>query len=182
VIQRVRAQLLPVLVMQGFEAAPLVNQDPVDRESVLSFPAWGRLTRSRETGVDLIEIQFASHGRAAFRVNSGVAPRDGVATLMGHVPAEGVSVHWLSEYFETHARPWLRPILRALGLEPLGGWFSVWHWPFQSPTQHEYAELVSRVASFVPELDLALREGRLGPHMRKVVIPRSNRRIHKRST
>ena len=170
-IQSVRAHLLPVLIKQGFEVASRVHLGPVDREFVLSFPSWGRLTRARESGVDLIEIQFASHGRAAFRVNAGVAPKDGLATPTGHQALEEVGVHRLNEHFETHARPWLRLSLRALGLEPLGAWFSVWHWPYQSPTQRDYDELALQVAGFVPELELALREGRLGPHMRRVVIP-----------
>jgi hypothetical protein len=168
----VRKHLVPVFAKLGFTTAPLVVRDsPTDRELVQSFPAWARLARVREQVVDLVEIQFSTHGRAAFRLNAGVVQRNGLMTLSGHRPATEVCVHWLSEYVETHARPWLRPTLRALGWESLGAWFSVWQW-HKSPTQGDCDELALRVAGFVPELELALREGRLGPHIRRVVIPR----------
>jgi hypothetical protein len=170
--QSVRTHLVPALTKQGFEVTPLVHGTPSDREFDLSFPEWGRLIRVREPGVDLVEIQLATHRRAAFRINAGVAPRGGLMTLRGHRPAEEVAVHWLNEYFETHARPWLRPGLRAMGLEPLGAWFSLWHWPYRSPTRSDYDRLALRVAGFLPEVELALREGKLGPHMRRIVIPK----------
>ena len=169
--QSVRTHLVPALAKQGFEVTPLIHRTPVDREFDLSFPGWGRLIRVREPGVDLVEIQLATHRRAAFRINAGVAPRGGLMTLTGYRPAEEVAVHWLNEHFETHARPWLRPGLRAMGLEPLGAWFSLWHWPCRSPTQSDYDKLALRVAGLLPEVDLALREGKLGPHMRRIVIP-----------
>src|ERR1700720_2531530 len=171
-IQSIHAHLAPVLIKQGFEVAPLVHGGPVDREFELSFPSWGRLIRVRDSGVDLVEIQLATHRRAAFRINGGVAPRKGLMTPAGHRSAEDVPVHSLNEYFEPHARPWLRPALRALRLEPLGAWFSAWHWPHRSPTQDDYERLAFRVAGFVPELELALRESRPGPHVRRVLIPR----------
>jgi hypothetical protein len=165
-IEGVRTHLLPALVKQGFEAAPLMHRGPVDRDFVLSFPSWGRLVRLRESGVDLIEIQLAPHQRAAFRINAGVVPSRSV-------PLESdEAVRWLNnEYFETHARPWLRPGLRALGLEPLGAWFSVWLWRHRRPVPRDYDKLALRVAGLVPEIELALRERKLGPHMRRIVIP-----------
>ena len=74
-----------------------------------------------------MEIQFSSHGRAAFRINACAVPKDGIMTLGGQRTAEELEAGGLHDHFETHGRPWLRPALRALGLEPLGGWFSVWH-------------------------------------------------------
>ncbi len=172
----VRSHLLPVLMKHGFQAAPTKPfSPPVDRDYVVSFPSWGRLIRIRESELDLVEIQFATHGRAAFRINAGVMPKDSVITVKGHQAGEGVSVHSLDVWFETHARPWLRPILNALGLEPLGAWFSVWRWPYQSRTQEDYERLARRAGSVVPELELALREGRLGRHLRRVVLPSRNR-------
>ena len=174
--QSVRTHLLPVLIKQGFEVAPPRElPEPIDRDIVRCFPPWGQLMRRRELVVDLMEIQFASYGRAAFRVNAGVVPIDGLTTPTGHRSVEEVGVHWLEEFFETHARPWLRPGLRALGLEPLGAWFSVWCWPYQSPVKDDYEKIAQYAASSVPELELALREGRLGPHVRRVAIPWSSR-------
>lgn len=172
----VRQHLLPVLTKQGFQAKPsLPLAAPVDREYSLSFPSWGRLIRSRESGVDLVEIQFATHRRAAFRINAGVVPANGLMTTTGPLSSEQVAVHSLDEWFETHSRPWLRPMLRALGLEPLGAWFSVWHWPYKAITQNDYENLVLRAATVVPELELALREGRLERHVRRVVLPSRSR-------
>jgi hypothetical protein len=159
-IQSLRTHLLPVLIKQGFEAAPPVHRGPVDREVVLGFPSWGRLIRARESGVDLIEIQFARYRRAAFRINVGVAPKEGMMTLTGHWRAEDVHVHWLNEFFEMYA------------LSRWRIWFSVRHLLYRSRTQGDYDKLALRVAGLVPELEAVLREGKLGPHMRRVVIPR----------
>jgi hypothetical protein len=158
-IQSLREHLLPVLVKRGFEVRPLVQRGPVDREFVESFPL-GRLIRARELGIDLIEIQFAPYRRAAFRMNVGVAPKEGIMTFTGHWRAEDVAVHWLNESFDMYAFPRWRI------------WFSVWRWPGRSATQAEFDKLALRVASYIPELELALREGRLGPHMRRLLIER----------
>jgi hypothetical protein len=108
----------------------------------------------------LIEIQFAPYKGAAFRVNVGVAPKEGMMTLTGHWPAEEVCVQWLNEFFEMYASPRWRT------------WFSLRFWQFRMPVQSDYDKLTLRVAAFLPEVELALREGKLGPHMRRVVIPR----------
>ncbi len=166
-IQSLRKHLLPIIIKQGFEVAPDVGGGPVDREVVLRYPL-GRLRRIREGSVDLIEIQLAPHRRPAFRIIAGVAPKEGLLTFTGHWAAENLHADWLDECFVTHARPWLRP----LGVELLGAWFSVWNWPWRSPTPADYDTLALRVAGYVPELEWALREGRLGRHVRRVVIPR----------
>lgn len=158
-IQSIRTHLLPALNKQGFEPAPLVQRGSVDRESVLGFPL-GQLIRARGAGVDLVEIQFASHRRAAFRINAGVAPKEGMMTSTGHWPAEEVCVQWLTEFFEMYDSPRWRI------------WFSLLFWRFRMPVQVDYDKLALRVAGLLPEVELALREGKLGPHMRKIVIPR----------
>jgi hypothetical protein len=61
-------------------------------------------------------------------------------------------------------------MLKALGLEPLGAWFSLPLWWFRSPTQTDYDKLALRVVDLLPEVDAALREGKLGPHMRRMVM------------
>jgi hypothetical protein len=48
--------------------------------------------------------------------------------------------------------------------------FSLWLYYLRSPKQADYDKLALRVAGFVPELELALREDRLGPHMRRLVL------------
>jgi hypothetical protein len=55
-----------------------------------------------------------------------------------------------------------------LRLEPPGGWFSLWLRWLGSPKQADYDKLALRVAGLVPEIELALSEDKLGPHMRRV--------------
>jgi hypothetical protein len=148
-----------MLIKQGFEVAPLAQREPIDREFVLALPL-GRLRRTREGEVDLVEIDFAKHRRPAFRINVGVAPKAGLMTFTGHWPADDLYVEWLNEFFIMYACPRWRI------------WFSLRFWSLRSPVQDDYDKLVLRVAGLVPELESALREGRLGPHMRRVGIPR----------
>jgi len=79
-------------------------------------------------------------------------------TVTGPWPAEQVCVHWLNEFFEMYASPRWRT------------WFFLWFWRFRTPAQSDYDKLARRVMDFLPEVDLALREGKLGPHMRRVMI------------
>jgi hypothetical protein len=150
---------VPLFLDHGFVVAPLVHRGPVDREFTASLPL-GRLRRTRETGVDLVEIEFARYRRAAFRIQAGVAPKGGMMTFTGHWAAEDLYVGWLNEYFEMYASPRRRT------------WFSVRHWPWQTVVQDDYGQLAQRVSEFTPELESALRDSRLGPHMRRVVISR----------
>src|SRR5262245_33264033 len=106
-LQSVQTHILPVFIQQGFSVTPRVPRDPVDRKSADTFPFGLRRARP-DGGVDLIEIQFMTYQRAAFRINAGVAPKEGMMTVTGHWPAEEVCVHWLSEFFEMYASPWWR--------------------------------------------------------------------------
>lgn len=121
----------------------------------------GRLRRVREAGrVDLIEFEFARYRRAAFRIMAGVAPKEGLITHTGHWAAEDVYVGWLNEYFTMYDSRWRKK------------WFFVSRWRHQSLVQGDYEKLALRVAGFLPEIELALREGKLGPHVWRTLIPR----------
>lgn len=158
-LQSVQTRILPVFVQQGFSVTPRAQSRPVDRKSAGTFPFELRRARPDARGVDLVEIQFMTYQRAAFRINAGVAPKEGMMTVTGHWPAEEVCVHWLNEFFEMYASPRWR------------SWFSLWFWRFRTPVQSDYDKLALRVAGFLPEVELALRERKLGPHMRRIVIP-----------
>jgi hypothetical protein len=163
-IQSLRTHLLPALIEREFAVAPAVapgHSGPVDRELVQTLPL-GRLIRHREGRVDLIEIDFRTYRRGAFRIAAGVAPKEGLMTLTGHWAAKELYVGWLNEFYVMYALPRWQVS------------FFAWHWPYQSPTQGDYEKLAQRVTGFVPELELALREGKLGPHMRRFLIPRPN--------
>jgi hypothetical protein len=110
--------------------------------------------------LDLVEIQLMTYRRAAFLINAGVVPKRGIKTLTGRWPAEEISVGWLDESFVMYESPRWR------------SWFSMWFWRFRTPVQSDYNKLSLRVAGYLQEIELALREGKLGPHMQKVVIPR----------
>lgn len=185
--ESVRTHVVPALIKLGFEPAPPRSQgEPEDRKYSGCFPSWGRLIRRREPIVDQVQIQFSTYGRAAFRINAAAVPQDGMMTFGGRRAAEeclALGVHDL----ETHARPWLRPVLRALRMEPLGAWFSLWRLPLGSPTPADYDKLALRTVEILPELELALREGKTGPHMRRwemkplppEVLERINERVNK---
>ena len=174
-LDSVRTHLLPAFIERGFAIRPRVRQEPTDRKSAGTFP-FELLRRSRpDGGIDLVEIQFATYQRAAFRINACAAPKEGMMTIGGHWSAEELHAGGLHDHLETHARPWLRPCLRALGLEPLGAWFSLPFWSFRCPVQADYEKLALRVVGFLPEIELALREGKIGPHLRRVVFPKKLR-------
>jgi len=100
-----------------------------------------------------------TYGRAAFRINARVVPRPGITTLGTHQTAEELGAGGLHDHFEMYAHPrwWV--------------WYSLRFWRFRTPVQSAYDRLASRAAAFLPEIELALRDGKLGPHLRKIVIP-----------
>src|SRR5260370_21013059 len=116
-IESVRRHVLQAIIQQGFTVAPRrVQQGPVDRKSVGIYP-FEQMQRARpDGGVDLIGIQFMTYQRAAFRINACAVPKEGMMTAGGHQTAEGciaLGVHGL----ETHARPWLPSVLKAIVLD-----------------------------------------------------------------
>lgn len=128
--ESVRTHVVPALIKLGFEPAPPRSRDePYDRKHSGCFPTWGQFARARGSIVDKVEIQFSTYGRAAFRINATAVPKSGMITAGGHRAAEEIHASGLHDHLETHARPWLRPILKGLRVEPLGEWFSLWRWP-----------------------------------------------------
>jgi len=100
-----------------------------------------------------------SYQRAAFRINACAVPKGGMMTLDGYRTAGQLDAGGLHDHFEMYASTrWRR-------------WFSLSFWRFRTPVQSDYYRLVLRVATFLPEIELALREDKLGPHMRKIAIP-----------
>ena len=169
-VESVRRHVVPALVRQGFVFAPqAIDRNAAERRAADIFP-FAPMRRARpDGGVDLVAIQFLTYQRAGFRINACAVPKEGMMTDGGPKTLDecvALGVHDL----ETHARPWLRPALRAMRVEPLGQWFSVWHWPFRPPTQGDCNKLAKRVAGLLPEVETALREGTLGPHMRRMVL------------
>jgi hypothetical protein len=163
-IEGLQRHLLPSLVQQGFKLAPSETiAAPVDRRYVRAFPL-GELVRARESRVDRVSIQFATHDRNAFRINARVEPPKEIMNHERLPPVPGFLARGLSEHFEMYASP-------KLWAWFTWGWFSVRRSPFRATTQSDYENLTKLVAGFERELELALREGILGPHMRRVSLP-----------
>ena len=156
-LEAVRNHIFPVLIKQGFSITPRREGQPADRKDRDTFPL-GFLQRARpDGGVDLVEIQFMTYQRAAFRINACPVPKDGMMTLGGHRTVEELEAGGLHDHFEMYEFPrwWI--------------WFSLRLWRFRTPVKSTYDKLAQRVAGYLPEIELALREGKLGPHMRKIV-------------
>ena len=155
-VESIRANILPALAQQGFAIVPRTHP-PVDPKSVGIFP-FGQLRRARpDGGLDMVEIQLMTYQRAAFRINACAVPKEGMRTLGGHRNTEeclALGVHDL----EMYACPkwWI--------------WFSLWFWRFRSPAHAEYEKLALRVAGLLPEIEQALSERKLGPHVRRLVL------------
>lgn len=151
----IRKHLIPAFQRRGFLLVPLSGQDARQGEIRSVFP-FGRLRRGTPTGFEMVEIQLDKHGRAAFRLNIGIAPTGGIAHAAGLVPLEDVWVHFLDRYGEVYRCPWLRR------------WFSLWSWARRASTEADFEELVTRVAELVPEVEQALGSGRSSRHVRWV--------------
>lgn len=150
-----RSRLLPELERRGFTVLPLTGEDARSREIFTAFPL-GRLRREGLLGFEMVEIQIDKHGRAAFRLNIGVAPPGGISHAIGHVAQEDVWVHYLSRYYEVYSWPLFRR------------WFSLRRWSRTSATESDYGTLVSAVVDVIPEVEEVLRTGRRGRHIRSV--------------
>lgn len=151
-----RDVLLPALHAQGFEPVALTEEEK--RSELATAYPFGRLRRVRGSDLDVVEIQLARYGKPAFRISAGTVPSTGFDhEVVGHVPAEDV---W-SSYLPLHYELYQVPLLRR--------WFSLWHWPGRQVTQADVGDLVTEVtASVIPELEGALREGRLGKHVKRM--------------
>jgi hypothetical protein len=158
-VQSVRTRILPVFLQQRFSMIPRANRGPFDQKNAQTFP-FDLLRRSSPGGgVDLVDVQFMTFQRPAFRINACAVPKDGLMTLGGHRSADELEAGGLHEHFEMYAFPRWRM------------WFSLRFWRFRAPVQLDYDKLAMRVTDLLPEVELALREGKLGPHMRRIVIP-----------
>jgi hypothetical protein len=160
-MEAIRSQLLPEFLARGFVLTPLprAEQGPTDREFLVSFP-FGRLRRSVDHGFEQVEIQLAPRGRAAFRLNFGLIPTGGVKGGLGHIVVDDAGVHSLPERFALYSCPFFSMN------------FSVrrWMWSKRERTEDEYRALVARVVDLLPEIEDALRNAKIGPHIRHTVI------------
>src|SRR5215475_5784822 len=157
-LESVRIHILPVFIQRGFSITPQAHSGPFDRKSVNTFP-FGLLRRARpDGGLDLVEIQFMTHQRAAFRINACAVPREGMMTLGGHRAAGELQAGGLHDHFEMYASSRWRV------------WFSLLFWRLRTPIQSDYDRLALRVAGLLPEIEVALSAGKSGPHIRRITM------------
>jgi len=153
------SHLLPALSQRGFELAPWTGEDSKDRELRSSFP-WGRHRRAHPGGgLELVEVQLDKRD-AAFRLNLGIVPAEGLVRAGVQIPRDEVWVHYLDVYYTLYRWPRFRK------------WFSLWLIARQSggteAGQADYDALVARVVELLPEVDLLFSQNTRGSHMRKV--------------
>lgn len=141
---------------QRFEAIAFTDEEV--NSWVRTAHPFGRFRRTREGGFDVVTIQLAEYGRPAFRLAAGVVPSVGVNhPATGYVAAEALWPAHLPTWFE------------FCDIPVIGRWFSLWHWPSRRIKQDDIESLVSRITTvIIPEMEMALREGRGGKHTRIV--------------
>jgi hypothetical protein len=150
--------LVPELEKRGFIRAPLSGEDLRAREIVSSFP-FGRFKRRKGSVVELLEIQLARGGKAAFRFNLATVPSAGVIGPTGPILQEEVWTQYSNEYFEVYKRRFFPR------------WFQLIRWPWSpSPTPTEYEELVREAVKLLPNIEATFLTHRPGRNMRHVRI------------
>jgi len=163
-VNAIRGDLLPEFAHRGFEVLPLprAKLGVSDREFITAFP-FGRLRRTGKRGLDQVEIQLAPRGRAAFRLNIGVIPPDGVSNVIQHKeehwPAEELMVGW-----------WLEETFSLYSCPVFLSWFAVRRIFGAETVEDDYKKLIMRVVRLLPEIEAALDGGRQGPHLRRVRV------------
>ena len=159
-LKSVEDYVLPALSARGFEEFEESSGDR-DREK---FPFRPMRRRLPDGTVQLVEIQFQSHGRAAFRVNASAIPKTGIMTVGGHRLESEVTAGGLHDHFEMYKSP------------RFWKWFAIPFWQFRQPYPELYKQLTSRVVTYLPEIDEALRGSNLGPHIRHIQFPINQRK------
>jgi hypothetical protein len=153
-IKSIRTLLLPAFEKFGFVVNPL-GEDELQSELRKLMPL-GRLRRVESHSIDLIEVQINRYS-SSFRLNLGSIPPEGAVSAGRHIAQESIkTVSDLDIHFFVH------PLFLNNGL------FSVWHWPWRKVVASDYDDLVSKVIKLIPEIELALSEGKCSSHIRLV--------------
>lgn len=150
-----RRTLIPELMRHGFELVPLSGDDARSTEIRRSFP-FGRLRRKADYGYEQVELQLDKYGKAAFRLNAGIIPFDGITYRVCHIMPEEVWVHYLESYFAVYQTPSIRR------------WFRPSRWPWERLDEVNVDKLLEAVVGMLPEIDRALRDGCCGRHIKRI--------------
>ena len=160
-VDGLRSDLLPELQRRGFELFPLSGDAAGNQEFRRSFP-FGLLRRKSNFGLEQIEVQIHKRGTAAFRLNFGTIPPNGISHRLGHTPPEDCWVGWLEVSYAAYQNPLLHR------------WFRPSCWPWETFSQMHVNKLMPVVINVISEVERALCDGYCGPHIRRIYIPRQH--------
>ncbi len=149
----VNGRLIPHILASGFQpdGRPIWEQNQYGH-------LFRRFLRRHGEKLELLEIQFDKQGRAAFVLNFGAAPPEGVLTYGEHRPQAGTAFMHLPLRARLYAGRALR--MRWFGLP----WMRI---PLlRDPTADQIVEKAIRL---FPQIEAWLREGVEGPNVR--VLP-----------
>lgn len=151
------ALLVPAFESRGFKHFPSAKGKADDVDGALSLPI-GVFRRESHDGMDVVEPHF--HEKNKLSINAGRIPLSGLTTRLGHFPAEDCLITWGDCWFEFYACPALRIPFAARGL-----WW-------RKPVVQDFIEVVETVIGLIPEIELALEQGVVSRHVRRVRIKR----------
>lgn len=154
-IESLQKRLIPAFEECGFQVIPLAGEKAESHELRAAFP-FGRLRRETAQGIEMVEVQLDKHGNAAFRLNVGVGPTEGIQNQIGYVAPEDMWIHYLNRYYEAYDCPLLQC------------WFRVRRWFGPSATLMDYDNLVTTNLGLIREVEDLWRNGKQGRHMRMV--------------
>lgn len=155
--------LIPALQDRGFVWHKQRPASEVGREIVLSWP-FGSMRRTNATSVDIVEITLKKRDRSFFLLVVGSVPLEGARNWFTgrHYSSEEIEICDLEELWQ------LVNCKRFFELSYFGFRFKSW----RTLSQKDYRDLVKRVVSYLPEIDDALRNRSVGPHMTYAKFPR----------
>lgn len=155
--------LIPVLQDRGFAWHKQRPAREVGREIVLGLP-FGSMRRTNTNSVDIVEISLKKGDRSYFVLHAGSVPLKGARSwLTGrHYDADKIEICALEESWT------MVNCKRLYALSYFGFRFK----SLRTLSQEDYQDLIRRVVSYLPEIDDALRDGIIGPHMICEKFPR----------
>lgn len=151
-LRDIENRLIKVFVDNGFVVFPLTPEEQKSPEIKKAFPL-GRLKRTNDKILEIVEIQFDKHGKAKFVINFGVVPEAGVTLPWTHIEQNNADVSALSEAYRLYSQS-LFPNWFELGI-------------LSEKTEENVKKLVDKAIALYPEIETWFSSKVVGKHMRK---------------
>lgn len=153
----VSTRLTNVFTQKRFSVVPLPPEES-NSELKMAFPL-GRLKRLRGDDLDIVEFQFDKHGRPAFVINFGTAPKGGVNLPWGeHLSRDEADVSSLFDAYRL-----FNSSFRSRWFAP--GWLS-------TSGDQTVKKLVNRAVWLSGEVNHWFESGAVGKHMKPFGLSR----------